>query len=1013
VQSHARLLNQHDKALADQWQTHLLPCLEHLHRTAADLSVRRWAARSREKLWCQSSESRLALKQELVKIARSTAAGSSSRLPDKLLKEHDINDIGRVLSLMAETDFTYSLQQNTFSTRLHRGDKFGFRSWRFLHELFNPATDKRQAFSHTHGRIAQGSIRAQAGYLAEQTETRVPGEPVYFESEDGRRPYLPLVDDLIACLDERIGQASLRFFSSEGITELRAPAGFTARLRARTILTLRFASYARLRNWQESSDWNADAYTAGLKKLGFEIHFQSYPDRQIDWRPDPAVEQFFPAVIPFFDSNISDDFKQYFFSVYENTLYELSLFLAAVGLFFFGHHILIHRKIRQARKRLPLVIGGWGTRGKSGSERIKAALFNALGYSIVGKTTGTEAMFLHGSRFGQLSEMFLFRPYDKATIWEQANLVVLADKLDTDVFLWECMGLTPAYVRILQQDWMQDDLMTITNTYPDHEDIQGPAGVNIPEVMTEFIAPNSCLITTEEIMLPILREAARTRGTSVRSVGWLQAGLLTGDVLQRFPYDEHPKNIAMVLEMANELGIDHDFALKEMADRVVPDLGVLKTYPTACMQTRKLIFTNGMAANERLGFMGNWERMGFDRHNTLEHPGTWISTVINNREDRLPRSKVFAEILVRDIHADCHFLIGSNLHGFLTYLQESWDEHYRLYSLWPETKAATAFSAAQTFEKQALRMGVAVSAAQLQQRLQAMLSGMGLDADTCRQYDTAQPAALQELLAQHELGNYETAAVDYLQRSQEELQVYLAFSAKLTNAAPTRQSALNREALDLLWSWLQSRIVVIDDVHASGNEIIDRICQHTPPGFSNRILGAQNIKGPGLDFVYRWQAWDSCYQACQLLSSREEDLAERGLQTLSAFQEYGPLCEEHVKQTLERVTHSEVAQTEHFQSVLGLLKTNLALQLQELKLRSEVSRVGHGWVAQAWLLLESFLDAGDAVKRRKRANRIYQDLINQQISHARAVLELQKLNKLQKGGWLQQRFTNWLSGIFY
>ena len=49
--------------------------------------------------------------------------------------------------------------------------------------------------------------------------------------------------------------------------------------------------------------------------------------------------------------------------------------------------------------------------------------------------------------------------------------------------------------------------------------------------------------------------------------------------------------------------------------------------------------------------------------------------------------------------------------------------------------------------------------------------------------------------------------------------------------------------------------------------------------------------------------------------------------------------------------------------------------------------------------LEALLDAGDAVKRRKRANLIYQDLQDNRISHQRAALELQALNKRQKGGW--------------
>jgi len=163
-------------------------------------------------------------------------------------------------------------------------------------------------------------------------------------------------------------------------------------------------------------------------------------------------------------------------------------------------------------------------------------------------------MFLHAHPFGTLREMFLFRPYDKATIWEQHALVCLADKLKCEVFLWECMGLTPAYVDILQRQWMRDDISTITNTYPDHEDIQGPAGINIPQVMTNFIPHNGSLLTTEEQMRPILQNAAKERNTRFKPIGWLEAGLLADDVLARFPYDEHPFNIALVLALGEELG---------------------------------------------------------------------------------------------------------------------------------------------------------------------------------------------------------------------------------------------------------------------------------------------------------------------------------------------------------------------------------------------------------------------------------------------------------------------------
>ena len=39
--------------------------------------------------------------------------------------------------------------------------------------------------------------------------------------------------------------------------------------------------------------------------------------------------------------------------------------------------------------------------------------------------------------------------------------------------------------------WMHDDLVTLTNCYPDHEDIQGPVGFNVAQVITEFIPTHS------------------------------------------------------------------------------------------------------------------------------------------------------------------------------------------------------------------------------------------------------------------------------------------------------------------------------------------------------------------------------------------------------------------------------------------------------------------------------------------------------------------------------------------
>ena len=126
-------------------------------------------------------------------------------------------------------------------------------------------------------------------------------------------------------------------------------------------------------------------------------------------------------------------------------------------------------------------------------------------------------------------------------------------------------------VEILQHDWMRDDLTTLTNTYPDHEDLQGPAGFDIPHVMTRFIPRGVDVHSSEDQMLPILADDAHAKNTRLSHVGWLEAGLITSDLLERFPYAEHPFNIALVVRMAAELGVEADFAVKEMADRVVEE----------------------------------------------------------------------------------------------------------------------------------------------------------------------------------------------------------------------------------------------------------------------------------------------------------------------------------------------------------------------------------------------------------------------------------------------------------
>ncbi|MCA1714498.1 MAG: hypothetical protein LC715_05050 [Gammaproteobacteria bacterium] len=681
--------------------------------------------------------------------------------------------------------------------------------------------------------------------------------------------------------------------------------------------------------------------------------------------------------------------QDYFYSIYQNSLGHLLVFIGAIGAWFFGQHVWLNRTFRKARAKLPLVMGGWGTRGKSGTERLKAAVMSALGLRVLSKTTGCEAMFLFGHPNRALSEMFLFRPYDKATIWEQARLTRMAAALDTDVMLWECMGLNPGYVRVLQHDWMRDDVSTITNCFPDHEDIQGPAGVDLPLVISEFIPRGGEVYTSEENMLPFLADRAEALGTRLTATGWLDVGLLTPDILARFPYQEHPANIALVARMFEGMGLRRDFALKEMADRVVPDLGVLKIYPEARFEGRRIEFINGMSANERHGCLSNWARTGMGEHRLDADPDVWTVTVVNNRADRVARSQVFASILVNDIGADRHYLIGGNLDGLQQFIREEFDTFIKSFDRMDSAQDADARGA--MLDAVLRRWRVPMDAGEADARLRAAARAMGVNAG-----DGAGDgeACLARLVV--DAPDYAAPLRAQWERDREE-----AMRVRDLHAAIATRGADPARIHTLLWDLFSARVVPVTDYFTPGSALVRRILRDAPPGVRIRAMGIQNIKGTGLDFVYRWQAWDTHAAQSVALQGTNADAALAAARALATSTELSVLEAETLRAAISTVRSSRLGQSDLMQSLLGRIERNLEEGLEAVDAYSN-HRPGNENRAWAWLVrtAERLLDAGDAVRRRRKANLIYADLITGRISSARAAWELKQLTLRQKGGWL-------------
>ncbi|MCB9760731.1 MAG: hypothetical protein H6739_12890 [Alphaproteobacteria bacterium] len=828
-------------------------------------------------------------------------------------------DLARALVPFAQDDFGFSLQPRGgperpgASVRVSRGERLGPTLRRTLHELRHPRPDKRQGHSHATAPVDQGALRVPPAGLAEDNPTGVPGQRVRDDGERSWVPALPRVDDAVHAL----GRREVVLVTAEGLTRLRRPQGL-AWLRAWGALQWRYGALdaARARSLAASDEAGATEWARRLRGLGFTLEGPA---------EGPSARLFRLALDPL----------AYLLSMGANGLQHLAVVVALLAALLFGRAALARAQVRRARRQIPLVIGGWGTRGKSGTERLKAAVLEGLGVPTLSKTTGCEAMVLRAPPGGRALELFLFRPYDKATIWEQAAVVRLAAATGARAFLWECMALNPLYVAILQQRWMRDDLATLTNAYPDHEDVMGPTGLDVAETIGGFAPPGAVVLTTEGSMRPALREQARQRGCALLGLSRAATTLVPADLMARMPHAEHPANVALAAAVAEQLGVDRTEAIGLMADHVLPDLGALVIAPEVAHMGRRVVFVNGMSANDEVSFRHNWRRAGFAT--PPAGPADWRVTVVNNRADRIPRSRAFARILVRHAPAHRHVLIGTNLEGLARYIEEATAELLaELPFDRPEDRRA-AFARLPVVDPTRLPQG--------------------------------SDAALQ-----HEASRW-------------------SLWCRAEALAPAEARAA--------WaSLMRSALVFVQDPGASGDQVIAAAVGAAPAGCSVRLLGAQNIKGTGLDFAYQWVWWREVHALLDDLDGAAPARCAAALDSLEAIPFDAVMTLDAVLPRLDALLDAPALPVAPpLRARVAALRQRLTRRRAALMEARERPRDA-ARAAPARQLLERLLDPFDAVLRHRRARQLLNALAEQRISHRRAQRALKELTARQKGGWL-------------
>ncbi|HZI13513.1 MAG TPA: hypothetical protein VE153_24240, partial [Myxococcus sp.] len=893
--------------------------------------------------------------------------------------------------------------------------------------------------------------------------TMVPGERVHVASQSGWGRHLPTVGDLLDLPLASGGKVHL--FSSHGTTVLVPPPSLTRRLRNRLRVTKDYRQLAALRlnalNGEEPRERRRFVEHVE-KELGVLVHFSPYePKAQVPGQlstlfgdPDarqgtrlhsPALVALESGWLAVLTERILEN-ENYFLGNGGNGVAALGIFTAALFTLFLGETYVKRQRVRKARAQVPLCIGGWGTRGKSGTERLKAALFTGMGFDVFAKTTGSEAMFVHSSPGGSPVEFFIFRPYDKATIWEQKDMVELGARLGTEVFLWECMALQPNFVSLLQNDWMKDDLATLTNAYPDHEDIQGPAGMDVASVITNFMPKAGKVVTTEDHFLPLFQRAAKDGGTALHHSAWWEAELIPEELLALFPYREHPRNMALVATMGEELGVPRSYALALMADHVQPEIGVLKIFPTAKVRGRKLTFINGHSANERTGFLNNWRRTGLDAVDPETQADRAVITVINNRWDRVSRSEVFARIMVEDASADKHVLIGTNLEGLQKYVRDALDrflERTTVVASEDLSEGGDASKPEARLARELARLKIPrPTPAAFLERLALYARGGGLTLEPTpellaavekaleapaeelavakvrqsleRELGGVLEAALREAPAAEDLAMPEVLATPSKEEVCEHALYTLArlvVHARLRRELPKPQAgqsaeaqaeAFHRKFRDAYRDMYLEQLVPVSDAGATGDQVVDACARAVPPGLSVSIMGAQNIKGTGLDWVYRWLALDRVGTALEALKGTSVEARRRAFESLETFEDSG-LVDSGLARVVLPTLVKNAATPEEAERIQRLAARSKATH--EAKQAALRSTGGTTLLQSVTRKAEKVFDYLDSVQRRRISEMLVDDLVNGRVSHARAALETRKLYERQKGGWLLPGLT--------
>lgn len=271
------------------------------------------------------------------------------------------------------------------------------------------------------------------------------------------------------------------------------------------------------------------------------------------------------------------------------------------------------------RRAIKHVIHVNGTRGKSAVSRLIAAGCAAGGLKTYCKTTGTLPMTIDTK--GNETEI---KRLGRANISEQIKTLKKAAAEGAEVLVIECMAVDPELQRVCERKILRSDIGVITNVRIDHVAEMGGTLPEVCEALCGTIPEGGTVFTADERCFETIKKNARLRGSEAVLVSE------TTDDISEFLF---PENIALALQVCDELGVERRTALEGMKKVIAdPYEAKLFTLPDGA------VFVNAMSANDP-------ESTGILLSKFIKEkvPEGRLIIIQNNRADRAYRIRLMAE----------------------------------------------------------------------------------------------------------------------------------------------------------------------------------------------------------------------------------------------------------------------------------------------------------------------------------------------------------------------------------